>query len=233
MTILGIDVAAGGEDKSVCAVRKNWSVLPLIEWEKTEPMETVGKIIVLIKRHKPDRVVIDADGLGAGIYDRLREQINHVPILAFHGKYRCERNDASGELGFANWRSYAWWHMRDLLAPDSDVKIALPRDSEDALVGELCAPKWKTTSSGKIQVEPKEEIKKRLDRSTDHADAVIMAFFDIETSEFEDAWHVYSGEEANKLVKTAQGPEDAQDERAALEKLMWGDGTPIDIMSLF
>jgi hypothetical protein len=239
MTILGIDVAAGGEDKSVCAVRKDWAVLPLIEWEKAEPMETVGKIIILIKRHKPNRVVIDADGLGAGIYDRLREKFNETPsfsnisLLAFHGKFRCERSDASGELEFANWRSYAWWHMRELLAPDSDVKIALPRDSEDALVGELCAPKWKTTSSGKIQVEPKEEIKKRLDRSTDHADAVIMAFFDIEPSEFEEAWHVYSGEETNKLVKAAQGPEAATDERAALEKLMWGDGTPIDVMSMF
>lgn len=235
MTIFGIDIAAGGEDKSVCAVRHNWSVLPLIAWAKMEPMESVGKIITLKRHFKPDRMVVDADGLGAGVYDRLREQITDIPILAFHGKYKCERADVSGELFFANWRSYAWWHMRDLLAPDCDVKVALPRDKDDALVGELCAPKWKLTSSGKIQVEPKEEIRKRLDRSTDHADAVIMAFFDIETSEFEDSWNVYSGEDTDKLVKESRGdvPQRDPNEEAAIEKLLWGKGTPIDLMSMF
>lgn len=240
MIALGVDVAAGGEDKSVCAVRKDWTILPLIVWEKAEPMETVGKVITIARKFKPEKVVIDADGLGAGIYDRLREQfaedkrLREITLIAFHGKYKCERKDASGELEFANWRSYSWWHLRELMAPDSDVKMALPRDKDDALVGELCAPKWRLTSSGKMQVEPKEEIKKRLDRSTDHADAVIMAFCDLDSSEYEEAWQVYSGADADRLVKEASTePQRDPREEEALNKLMWGSGTPIDIMTLF
>jgi len=50
--------------------------------------------------------------------------------------------------------------------------IALPPDPE--LVSDLCAPRWKLTARG-IQVESKDEIIKRLGRSPDCGDAVVMA----------------------------------------------------------
>jgi hypothetical protein len=42
----------------------------------------------------------------------------------------------------------------------------------------LAAPTWKVLSGGKIQVESKPEIKKRIKRSTDSADAILQAAFD-------------------------------------------------------
>ncbi len=84
--------------------------------------------------------------------------------------------DGSGELGFANKRSAAWWHLRELLDPAGGHQIALPPD--DLLTGDVTAPHWRMTSSGKIQVESKEEIKKRLGRSPDDGDAVVMAFWE-------------------------------------------------------
>jgi hypothetical protein len=67
-----------------------------------------------------------------------------------------------------------WWAMRELLDPAFEPDVAIPRD--DQLIGELTAPKWDETASGKIKVESKEEIRKRLDRSTDLADAVLQTF---------------------------------------------------------
>jgi hypothetical protein len=61
-----------------------------------------------------------------------------------------------------------------MLDPAFEPDVAIPRD--DQLIGELTAPKWTETASGKIQVESKEEIRKRLDRSTDLADAVLQTF---------------------------------------------------------
>jgi hypothetical protein len=43
--------------------------------------------------------------------------------------------------------------------------------------GTLTAPGWRVNSSGRILVESKDEIRKRLGRSTDVGDAVVMAFF--------------------------------------------------------
>lgn len=91
------------------------------------------------------------------------------------------------ELGFVNSRAAAWWNLREMLDPNSDHKVAIPPDeflpatSDDrhrSLTGELTTPMWKISSNGNIQVEGKEDIKKRLEgQSTDHADAIVMAFW--------------------------------------------------------
>lgn len=64
--------------------------------------------------------------------------------------------------------------MRDALEPQKGLGLALPPD--DDLIGELSAPRVKSVSSlGKVLIEGKEEIRKRIGRSTDCADAVIHA----------------------------------------------------------
>ena len=74
----------------------------------------------------------------------------------------------------ANCRSAAWWTMRTALDPSGDPDICLPDD--EMLLGDLSAPQWTVTSSGRIQVESKDDIRKRLGRSTDDGDAVVQAF---------------------------------------------------------
>jgi hypothetical protein len=95
-------------------------------------------------------------------------------VIAFNASERTDDRDRSGELRFLNRRAAAWWHMRELLDPSLDAVVGLPDD--DALIGDLCAPTWWINSSGKVQIESKDDIRKRLGRSTDAADAVIQAF---------------------------------------------------------
>ncbi|MBN1629627.1 MAG: hypothetical protein JW990_07685, partial [Thermoleophilia bacterium] len=109
----------------------------------------------------------------AGVFDRLREM--EYPVIAFNAAARTDRLDSSGELGFVNCRSAAWWAMREMLDPAASYPIELPPD--DLLIGDLTAPKWRVTSGGRIQVESKDDIRKRLGRSTDSADAVVQAFW--------------------------------------------------------
>ena len=58
--------------------------------------------------------------------------------------------------------------------PATEAELALP--DNDLLTGDLVAPTWRATSAGRIVVEGKDGIKKRLGRSTDHGDAVVQAF---------------------------------------------------------
>jgi hypothetical protein len=65
--------------------------------------------------------------------------------------------------------------MRELLDPARGSTLMLPDD--DRLVGELAAPKWSIYNGSVLAIESKDDIRRRLGRSTDRADAVISSFF--------------------------------------------------------
>lgn len=75
-----------------------------------------------------------------------------------------------------NCRAWAWWTVRELLQDDL---IALPPN--DDMIGELTTPKYQMMSGGRIQVESKDDIKKRIGRSTNYADAVVQVFWKSDT----------------------------------------------------
>ena len=171
LTSLGVDVAYTGEDENVLAPRRGDVVLPLIGFTKSDTMATTGRVAGMLRAHG-GRPVVDVIGIGAGVVDRLREQ--EFIVVPFNASVRCVLLDRTGELGFANLRSAAWWHLREALDPTYGSEVALPPD--DGLTGDLTAPKWRVASTGKIEVESKDTIKARIGRSTDRGDAVVQAF---------------------------------------------------------
>jgi len=64
--------------------------------------------------------------------------------------------------------------MREALDPINGDDMALPPDSQ--LMSDLVAPMWRLTPQG-VQIESKEDIKKRLGRSPDKGDAVVIALY--------------------------------------------------------
>lgn len=167
-----LDVGEMGDDSSVYAPLHERGIPALTAWGKTETMETVGRTIKLHPSKKIE-IAVDANGIGAGVCSRLREL--GYDVSAFKGGESSEETDTSGELHFANKRAASWWAGREALDPSGNPTLALPPDDE--LTGDLTSPRIKYTSTGKIGVEPKEEIKKRIGRSPDHGDAVVMALY--------------------------------------------------------
>jgi hypothetical protein len=78
-------------------------------------------------------------------------------------------------MGFVNWLSYLWWALREDLDPTNNRGTALPPDK--ALARDLAAPLWKP-QAGKIRVEGREEIIKRIGRSPDWGSAYVLARLD-------------------------------------------------------
>jgi hypothetical protein len=160
--------ATSGEDELAldCAVGD------LEEHTGLTTMQSVAKIEAWHrKRSVHTYSVVDSIGIGSGVVSRLRE-LSHI-VIPFTASAKSEATDESGEIGFANKRAEAWWNAREMLDPAGHSLIALPPDDE--LTGELTAPKYREISGGKILVESKADIKKRLDgRSTNKADAVIQ-----------------------------------------------------------
>ena len=168
---IGIDVARGGGDKTIIAMGNASAIIGYREMDVRDTMEVVEASLGIMNNHPLARGIVDVIGVGAGVFDRLR-QIGRK-VLAFNASEKSENTDRSGTRAFKNRRAEVWWKMREALDPMWNSIIALPPD--DALTGELTTPVYKEDGMGRIQVQSKEEIRKELDRSTDRADAIIMA----------------------------------------------------------
>ena len=108
-------------------------------------------------------VVVDVIGLGSGVYDRLVEQ--DYPAIPHNSSSRPRKPKQ-----FKNRRAEVFWNVRTML---EENRIALPRDEK--LFEELLAHQYAIKSDGLIQIESKEDVRKKLGRSPDRADAVVMA----------------------------------------------------------
>lgn len=177
LTCVALDVADGGADRSIMARRHGNVLLSLDDVTQPEHGMTMALAgVVNGALTGGGYAVVDSVGVGAGVVSRLRELGRTVvPFGAGEG---TTARDASGEMGFVNVRSAAWWGLRERLHPETGDGLALPDD--DDLIGDLTEPRWTTTSSGKIAVESKDALRKpdRLARSTDRGDACIMAFWE-------------------------------------------------------
>jgi hypothetical protein len=109
---------------------------------------------------------------GSGIVERLREN-GTDRVKPFKGS--TESNKRRNRIdGFADKRAEAHFRLADALA-DPNSKIALP--SDPALKADLCSARYKRDTSGRLQIESKDEIRKRIGRSPDRADALILAYY--------------------------------------------------------
>ena len=176
MTSLGVDVARGGVDSTVVIARHgNFYAKPhLVPTMKARTGPQVAAEVLALRRDGA-RIVVDANGVGASVYDHATENMGLTPnedIVAYVGSVASTRRDASGKLGFFNKRSEVYWLLRESLDPASSYKVALPPDDE--LFEELSSMTWKE-QSGKIKIIPKEDLAKLLGRSPDKADALSLA----------------------------------------------------------
>jgi hypothetical protein len=173
--VVAIDVARYGSDKTVMCIRQGPVVREMCAWEHLDTMQTCGRIIMELERRDitpriaggaAPLLVVDATGVGAGVYDRFHE-LGRWQVKEFQSGHFVEQ--AAG-ASYLNRRAAAYWGLRRLLEMG---KIALPPDP--VLFEELVGTGWKTNSAGKIQIESKDDIRARLGRSPDRADAVAMA----------------------------------------------------------
>lgn len=176
--VVGVDVATGGDDESALAIRTG-NVVELIKRFRTDDTVETAREASAYLAHPQALAVVDAIGSGTGVIGTLREWRREGKItsevIGFNASAQSKRRDQSAEFRFQNDRSAGWWHLRELLDPAFGSKVMLPDD--DNMIEELTAVRYETLLGGVIKVEKKEEIKKRIGRSTDTADAVIHTFW--------------------------------------------------------
>jgi phage terminase large subunit len=164
--IWGLDVARFGGDNSALCVRQGNTVFEITSFASMDLMQLCG---VIKNRYddatvldKPQEILIDVIGIGAGVVDRLREQ--NLPVRGVNVS-----ESPSSKNNYLNLRAELWFAIKDWLA-QRDCRLPI----DDELASELAAPLYKYTSTGKIKIESKDEMRKRGIKSPDKADALAL-----------------------------------------------------------
>lgn len=173
-TEIGCDVARFGDDYTSIVVRRGNVVL----WWETHngwgTDQTAGRLKQLAGKfaqegEDPKRILIkvDDDGVGGGVYDQ-------------RGDYRFIRMNAAAKAmqdeDYPNRRSEYWFATAERAGEGRIDVTRLPEEGSRLIRQQLMAPKWKVDSQGRRVVEPKPDMKKRMGRSPDDADAFNLAF---------------------------------------------------------
>lgn len=162
--IIACDPAEMGDDETVIYALENEKKIDEDIFSQKRPMETVGRIIAMKRKHKANLIVGDALGVGSGIFSRLDEM--DEPTLAL--KVSEKSSDPSK---FFNLRAEIYWYARE------QFQERLPKIFDEQLMAELSAIKHHRNSFSQIQIEKKEEIEKRIGKSPDRADAWVMGLW--------------------------------------------------------
>ena len=174
MTAIGFDVAEA-VDLNILSPRHGGWYAPLVCVPGKEAADGSAKA-ALVVRHRRGRAALVID-VGGGYAGALIERLKDIPLpfIGFNSSSASLARTRDGKLGFVNKRAEAWWKFREALDPDQDGGSPVDLPDDAALLAELTAPTFEVGRGG-IQVESKKDIRKRLGRSTDRADAVIMAW---------------------------------------------------------
>ena len=168
--VLGVDVARFGDDASVIFIRRGRdarSHSPRV-YRGLSTMELVAKVLEAAEEHRPDAIFVDEGGVGAGVIDRLAElRVRQSFGIQFGSK--ADRTSPTDMTKCANKRAEMWSYMREWLKGG-----AIPDGHE--LREQLVGPQYGFNGRDEIQLERKEDMKKRGLPSPDMADALALTF---------------------------------------------------------
>jgi len=162
--LMSLDVARFGGDYSVIARRHGRKLEELIKFRELDTMQLAAETAVMIKKYQPDAVFVDGVGVGGGVVDRLR-------LLGFSviDVNAGAATDTENKDKYRNKRAEMWGRMRQWLE-DADI----PRDTD--LINDLIGIEYGYDDRMRIQLEKKEDMKKRGLSSPDCADALALTF---------------------------------------------------------
>lgn len=166
--VIGVDPARMGDDRTAIIRRQGRRAHKLETHYNIDTMELAGIIKRIIEKECPRRVCIDCIGIGAGVVDRLHELGYEDIVVGVNVARKAEEPDK-----YRNTRAELWDRMREWFIQDMPVEIP----DSDELQTDLCGLGYKYDSSDKLQIESKEDAKKRGLLSPDTSDALMLTFF--------------------------------------------------------
>lgn len=164
--ILSVDVARFGSDRTIIGWRQGRKFVVTDRLRGLDVVQVAAKAAERIEEVMPDAIVVDADGLGAGVFDNLKYRgYDDARMFEYHGG-----SAPDNAAKYFNKRAESWGEMNDMLKAGAEI----PDDPEVA--SDLTTPLYGFSNKGQIQLEKKEDMKKRGLSSPDIGDMFAMTF---------------------------------------------------------
>jgi len=162
--VIGVDVARFGDDQSVIYVRQGCHTLEIRKYQNLNLMEFADYVAGAINQHAAAMTFIDVVGLGAGVVDRLTS-LGYTNVIGANAGFSPDN------LKYKNKRAEMWDLMKKWLEDGGDIP------DDPVLISQLSSVEYKFDPSDRLQIEKKEDMKKRGLPSPDLADAISLTFF--------------------------------------------------------
>lgn len=163
--VLSVDVARFGDDQTVIGIRQGRKSRILAKLRGLDTVQVALRTMEFMDAEKPDATVIDGDGIGAGVIDQINARGYGKGLFEFHGG-EAPQDPAM----YFNRRAEVWGAMRDWLVAGAEI----PDDPE--LETDLTAPEYGFSNKQQIQLEKKDDMKRRGLSSPDCGDMLAMTF---------------------------------------------------------
>jgi hypothetical protein len=131
-------------------------------------------VLMAIRETGATCVKVDSIGVGFGLVGELR----NAQVRGEHDAQIVAVNvaeAASDPKRFVNLRAEMWWEVGRGLSERRGWDLS-KMDNADTACAQLLEPRWDVDKTGRIRVEPKEDIIERIGRSPDNADALLLAY---------------------------------------------------------
>jgi hypothetical protein len=165
---LGVDPARFGDDRTSICYRQGRKVHWIRSYTKKSTMEIAGLVRMAIKEVKAQQCAIDVGGLGAGVYDRVKELVGDAECSVV--QVNSSESPIDG-VKYTNKRAEMWGEVKEwLLQQPAEIP------DSDELQADLTQIRYSYDSNNALKMERKEDMKKRGLRSPDMADALGLTF---------------------------------------------------------
>lgn len=165
--VIGLDIARFGDDRTVFCFRKGRWCCRFEYFSGQSNVEVANIATNFIAEYQPKRIFMDIGGQGAGVFDILKDRGFGEIIRGVYFGEKALRADR-----YFNRRAEMWDKIAEWL--NANPQPQLPEDED--LLNELIGVGKRFDGRGRLQLESKDEIKKRLGRSPDKADALALTF---------------------------------------------------------
>jgi phage terminase large subunit len=159
----GLDVAGPGEDETVLVITEAERIVALQAWADQDAR---GAVVAALApyRHRLDVVNVDAAGIGYFL-------AKHLQDLGFPVRPVNVGERATDRERYANLKAEFYWGLRQRFQAGDVVGL-----TDERTIGQLAGIRYRHTARGQVEIERKEDARKRGVKSPDRAEAVMLAF---------------------------------------------------------
>jgi phage terminase large subunit len=164
---IGVDPAREGDDSTIITVRQGLWNGAYVQMRGADGPTVAQRVALAVTRSGAEVVFVDEIGVGYSVLDHLR--LLRVRCIGVNSS-----STKTDEARHYNKRAEMWCRMADWIKKGGRIPTDYPQLEEDLMV-----PQY-TFKDSAILIEEKKQIKKRLGRSPDWADALSMTFYSVD-----------------------------------------------------